>query len=283
MIADVVEALSCPTCQAGLELGDASLVCENGHSFDVARAGYVNLMPSGARGRHEGDDSGMVAARERFLDAAYFEPLAQRLSELAGQGSARVLDAGAGTGYYLREVLDSQEGAIGIALDVSKSAAQRAARAHSRVGAVVCDIWRALPVRDASVDVVLNVFAPRNGAEFRRVLQPEGSLLVVAPAAHHLSELTVPAGLLKVDERKEERVRAEFDPHFACAAEEPLEFEMRLERSAAEALIEMGPSARHLGDRDLDARLAGLSWPLAVTAAMNVSTFSPRQRIRDPA
>jgi 23S rRNA (guanine745-N1)-methyltransferase len=275
MIADMVEALSCPACGRDLELGDGRLTCRSGHSFDIARAGYVNLMASTARGRHEGDDANMVAARERFLDAEHFAPLAQSLAERAPPGAARVLDAGAGTGYYLREVLDSHEGASGIALDASKSAAQRAARSHPRVGAVVGDIWRGLPIRDASVDVVLNVFAPRNGAEFRRVLQPGGVLLVVTPAAHHLSELTVPPGLLKVDERKGERVRAELSPHFTCVAEEPLEFEMHLGRPDAQALIAMGPSARHLEDGDLEARLAGLSWPLAVSAAVNVWTFRP--------
>jgi 23S rRNA (guanine745-N1)-methyltransferase len=277
MIDHIVEVLRCPTCRRDLELGGGRLTCGNGHSFDLARAGYVNLMPSTTRGRHEGDSAGVVAARERFLEAGHFAPLAQCLAERAGSDVARVMDAGAGTGYYLREVLNALEAASGMALDASRSAAQRAARAHPRVGAVVCDIWRELPLRDTSVQLVLNVFAPRNGPEFRRVLESSGTLLVVTPAAHHLSELTGPAGLLQVDEHKEERLRAEIEPHFTLVTEELLGFTMSLQRREAKALIAMGPSARHLAESDIDTRLAGLSWPLEVTAAMNVWTYRPRQ------
>lgn len=283
MNGNIVAALRCPVCGLGLSLGEGRLTCANGHSFDLARAGYVNLMPSGARGRHEGDDAAMVAARERFLEAGHLAPLASLLAERAGGGTGLVLDAGAGTGYYLRELLGVRKAASGIALDASRSAAQRAARAHPRIGAVVCDIWRELPLHDASVQVLLDVFAPRNGSEFRRVLDSTGVLLVVTPADGHLRELAGPAGLLSVDARKDERVRGELEPHFVLEATGPLEFTMRLERRDAEALIGMGPSARHLGESDLDARLSGLSWPLGVTASLNVWTFSPRERIGDPA
>lgn len=275
MIGDIVGALRCPTCADDLALSEDRLECDNGHSFDLARAGYVNLMPTSARARHEGDSPEMLAARERLLEAGHFAPLARSLSERSGPEPGLVLDAGAGTGYYLREVLNSLPAATGIAVDASKNAAQRAARAHPRIGAVVCDVWRELPLGDASVQVVLNVFAPRNGTEFRRVLASDGVLLVVTPAADHLGELVGPAGLLSVDERKEQRVRAELEPHLALEATEPLEFQMHLERAEAQALAQMGPSARHLAEGELENRLAGLSWPLDVTAAMRLWIYRP--------
>jgi 23S rRNA (guanine745-N1)-methyltransferase len=140
---------------------------------------------------------------------------------------------------------------------------------------VVCDIWRALPLRDASIRAALNIFAPRNGPEFRRVLEADGALVVVTPSAHHLEELAGPAGLLSVDERKEERLLAELEPQLAAVSREPLEFELRLEPDDARSLIQMDPTARHLGQDELDARLDGLSWPLTATAAVLVWTFRP--------
>jgi 23S rRNA (guanine745-N1)-methyltransferase len=267
-------------CARGLELDERRLVCGDGHSFDVARGGYVNLLPSGTDARHEGDTADMVGARERFLAAGHFAPLARAVTERAGEFVAQseaawVADLGAATGYYLGEVLDALEGCAGVALDASKFAARRAARAHPRAGAVVCDIWQALPLRDASIRVALNIFAPRNGREFRRVLDASGALLVVTPSAHHLQELAGPAGLLSVDERKEERLLAELEPELAPVAKEPLEFELRLERDDARSLIQMGPTARHLGAGDLDARLDAMSWPLTATAAVAVWTFRP--------
>ena len=273
MIADVVRVLRCPTCTLELEAGDGRLVCANGHSFDIARAGYVNLMRSAARGRHEGDSAEMVAARERFLGAGHYEPLARALHKRVPRSAAHVLDVGAGTGYYLRDM----PGAA-VALDASRYAAQRAARAHPRAGAVVCDVWRELPLRNACIPVALNVFAPRNGPELRRVLTSNGILLVVTPKAEHLRELAGVIGLLQVDELKEQRLLAELEPHFDAADREPVDFELRLERSDAQDLVQMGPSARHLGASDLDAGLGSTSWPLKVTAAMDLWTFIPNAR-----
>jgi 23S rRNA (guanine745-N1)-methyltransferase len=277
MLAEVASVLRCPVCGLGLELREARLVCDQGHNFDIAREGYVNLMPG--RVRHEGDSSAMVEARERFLAGGHFEPLAAlvagRAAAVALAERPVVLDLGASTGYYLRAVLDSVDSARGVALDASKFAARRAARAHDRVGSVVCDIWHELPVRDLSVQVALNVFSPRNGPEGARVLAPDGALLVVTPEAEHLAELVGPAGLLSVDERKEDRVRAELEPHLSLVAADPFEFELNLGRSDARALIEMGPSARHLSADEIEARLDAFSWPLPVTGAVKLWIFRP--------
>src|SRR6185503_17875502 len=127
-----------------------------------------------------GDTPEMVAARERFLGSGHFQPLATALGDLlehgfAGQGS--IVDLGAGTGWYLAALLDRFPDATGIALDVSKPALRRAARAHPRAAAVGCDAWGPLPLRDHVAGAVLNVFAPRNAAEIARVLAPDGAAL----------------------------------------------------------------------------------------------------------
>ena len=94
-----------------------------------------------------------------------------------------MLDLGAGTGHHLAGVLDALPGALGIALDTSRPALRHAARAHADIAAVVADVWQALPIADATVDLVLDVFSPRNGAEMARVLKPGGAALVVIPTA----------------------------------------------------------------------------------------------------
>ena len=164
-----------------------SLRCGAGHTFDIARQGYVSLLPAGSKGGG-GDTAAMVQARADFLAAGHFTGLAAVLAEAAGAAagwaaaSGCVVDVGAGTGYYLAAVLDRLPQRAGLALDISKFALRKAARAHQRIGAAVCDSWRRLPVADSAAVLALNVFAPRDGAELCRILHPAGSLLVVTPA-----------------------------------------------------------------------------------------------------
>jgi 23S rRNA (guanine745-N1)-methyltransferase len=244
MLDTIVAALRCPTCREPLaDEGDA-LRCPRRHAFDVARQGYVNLLAG--RSPHTGDSAEMVADREAFLAAGHYDFVAQALARTAArEAPGLVLDAGTGTGRYLAAVLDAVPTATGLGLDVSKAALRRAARAHPRAGAACADLWRPLPLADAAADAVIDVFAPRNGPEFRRVLRPGGALLVVTPAADHLAELIDAHGLLKVDPDKAGRVAESLGAHFT--AETSTTHRRRLTLTAAEVrtLIGMTPSARH--------------------------------------
>ena len=120
-----------------------------------------------------------------------------------------VLDVGAGPGWYLAGAVEPVDARIGLALDSSRFAARRAARAHPRVAAVVADAWSALPVRTASISTVLSVFAPRDLAEFARVLEPGGRVVAVTPEPEHLAELRERFGLLAVDEGKSDSLAAD--------------------------------------------------------------------------
>jgi 23S rRNA (guanine745-N1)-methyltransferase len=276
---DVLAHLICPVCGGDLTDAGSAVRCPAGHSFDVARQGYVNLL-AGAASPGTADTPAMVQARADFLAAGHYAPLTDALSRtvvpLAGAApSTVVLDAGAGTGHYLAAALDAVPAAAGIALDVSKHALRRAARAHPRIGAAVADVWRPLPVRTGSVSVLLNVFAPRNGAEFRRVLRPDGALVVVTPAAGHLAELVGPLGLLAVDDRKDDRLAGALAPYFRAAARTDLTVPLRLSRVDAGAAARMGPSAHHLDAADLAVRLAALPAPVPANAAFTVSVYQP--------
>jgi 23S rRNA (guanine745-N1)-methyltransferase len=287
VLSDVCELLACPLCGSAFRLLPSALRCAGGHSFDIARQGYVNLMPGGAR-PGTADTAEMIAAREEFLSAGHYAPLARMVADLAaaavpsGPAPASVLDAGAGTGYYLGAVLDrlrsrpGPPGAVGLAMDISARALRRAARAHPAAGAVVCDLWKPFPVRTSAVSLIINVFAPRNGAEFRRVLRADGALIVVTPAPGHLAELIRAGELLTVDSRKDERLAASLTGHFTLASRAERAFGLRLSRAGAMALIGMGPSARHAGAAVTRARLARLAEPITVTAAFRISVYQPR-------
>ncbi|WP_018657004.1 putative RNA methyltransferase [Actinomadura flavalba] len=267
MLADVVDDLRCPVCTGPLALRDRDLRCAAGHAFDIARQGYANLLPGSAR-PGTADTPGMVTARAEFLGAGHYAALTDALAvRLAG--ARRVLDAGAGTGHYLAAVLSGD--ATGIALDVSKYAARRAARAHPRAGAVVADLWRPLPVRDASMDAVLNVFAPRNAAEFRRVLRPDGALHTVTPGPGHLAPLIADLGLLSVDADKTARTDARLAGHFTLDARTTLQAAARLTHAEIATLVGMGPNAHHIDADELRRRVAKLTDPYEVPLAFVLS------------
>lgn len=276
MDAHVVAKLRCPVCGEPLDAAPGALRCPRGHSFDVARQGYVNL--SAGRSGHSGDTAEMVAARAEFLSAGHYDFISAALVEAARaayQGGL-VLDAGAGTGRHLAAVLDALPAAPGLALDVSKPALRRAARAHPRAGAALCDTWGRLPVADGSAGVVLDVFAPRNGPEFRRVLRPGGVLLVVTPAPDHLAELVERLSLLRVDPDKAERVAASLDGHFDLAGERPLTRTLTLSPREAATLVGMGPSAWHTTPVALDG-------PVTVTASVRLGVYVERSTSSQPA
>lgn len=273
MLSDVLEFLSCPSCGADLGFDNRVVSCVNGHSYDVARQGYVNLLGGGA---HTGtaDTAAMVAARERFFAAGHFDPLmgavageTQRL--MNGRHTGCVIDVGAGPGHYLAAVLERLPGWVGLALDLSKYALRRAARSHPSVGAVACDVWQPLPVRAETARLVLDVFAPRNASEIRRVLQPDGALLTVIPTTDHLREVVAPLGLLTVDEDKPDRARRQLAGHLTLVRETPVQFTMTLGAADVEALVAMGPSAWHADP----ARAAALPEPVEVTASVTLSEY----------
>ena len=169
MIDGALPYLRCPVCGQRLaHAGDQAIRCDQGHSFDIARQGYVNL--TAGRSPHSGDSAEMIADRAAFLAEGHYDFIAESLAEtakapaeIAGApadtvrpDAGLVLDAGTGTGDYLARVLDARPGAPGLGIDVSKPALRRAARCHPRAGAALVDLWRPLPLADASVSVLLH-------------------------------------------------------------------------------------------------------------------------------
>jgi 23S rRNA (guanine745-N1)-methyltransferase len=269
--------LRCSVCAAELAAAGHALRCPRGHSFDVAKQGYVNLLHAGVAAG-TADTPEMVAARVEFLRAGHYAPLSRLLAATAAglTGSGLVVDAGAGTGHYLAEVLDAAPGVAGLALDVSAPALKRAARAHSRIGGAVWNLWQDWPVGSGVADLVVNVFAPRNAAEFHRVLRPGGTLVVASPGQGHLAELATTLGLLEVDRDKEQRLDSTLGGHFELVDRVEREAGLTLGPEHARHAVLMGPNAHHLHRDGLGERLAALTGPVRATAAFVVSTYRPR-------
>jgi 23S rRNA (guanine745-N1)-methyltransferase len=255
---------------------------------ELLAAGHFDFLSAAlAQAAHE---ALAQAARDAFAQAAQQavvddpEPWGggNRATAARGHAGAQtgapglIVDVGAGPGHHLAAVLDRLPHHHGLALDVAKPAVRRAVRAHSRADAAVCDAWRGLPLADACADIVLNVFAPRNGAEFRRVLKPWGALIVVTPRPGHLAEVAAALGLVSIDPHKERRLETALGRLFSLESQAAHESRLILGRSDAARLVAMGPSAWHNDPARATARLARLPEPLSATAAVDLRVYRPR-------
>ncbi|MEO5780475.1 methyltransferase domain-containing protein [Arthrobacter sp. PAMC25284] len=284
MLPAPVPPLLCPVCRDSLAPGGdggRSLVCAAGHSFDAAKQGYFNFLV-GKGTVFEADAADMVAARFDFLTAGHYQPLADAVAALAAPALNRVpggpaplvLDTGTGTGHYLRTLLDRDPGVAAIGLDISKFALRRAARLNPEALNLVSDVWQPLPVADGAVDVVTVVFAPRNAAEFARVLRPGGRLVVVTPRPGHLADVAGQTGMLGIEPAKEERLATSLEGFFSPVCTQELDLELSLAPGDVANLALMGPAGHHLDRGQLAARVAGLPPLTAVSARFRISVFA---------
>ncbi|MCZ2404065.1 SAM-dependent methyltransferase [Paenarthrobacter sp. Z7-10] len=294
MYPSAIAALLCPVCaesfcaesfrtqgpehspaSAGTAAGSPALVCASGHTFDVAKQGYVNFL-TGAGTSFLPDTAGMVAAREEFLSTGAYRPLADALATLvASKVSAGdlVLDAGTGTGYYLSAIQRAAD-VTSIGLDISKFALRRAARANPETVNLVWDVWRPLPIAANAVRAVVVIFAPRNAAEFARVLGPNSVLLVVTPLPGHLAEIADEAGLLGVQPDKQEALESSLAEFFTPVSHQNVEYYLLLGREDVARAAMMGPAGHHLDPEVLRARVAFLPEQTTVAAKFRISAFS---------
>ena len=184
--------LVCPVrgCHLPLLRAERRLLCAHGHSFDIARSGYANLLqPQERRSNQPGDTSAAVAARRRLHDRGVTEPMRRALADLmAASPSDIVLDAGCGDGFYLG-TLARHIGFDGHGVDISTPAVDAAARRYSGCEWIVANADRYVPYAGSSFSIVLSITARMNASEFRRVLRAGGKLILALPAPDDLVEL----------------------------------------------------------------------------------------------
>lgn len=188
----------CPVCKKKLKKLDNVLHCQNGHSFDIARKGYVNLLTTNKRNpKNSGDNAEMVKSRTNFLNKNYYLPLAERIAQTAKQNlngkTPMVIDSGCGEGFYTCVYAKALPDAKIFGIDISKSAVSHCMTRVHISGLQNCEFAVAssfeLPFIKESADMIISTFAPVSNDEYARVLKKGGKLIVVSPSAKHLFEL----------------------------------------------------------------------------------------------
>lgn len=228
-----MRALACPIDLLALVRRDATWRCAQGHSYDVSRDGYVNLLPPGKPSRQNaGDDVDSIHARRRFLDAGHYAPLQKRLAALSRElsGDGATLDVGCGEGYYTAALAGREV----IGVDLSRAGIRLAARRHKDATFAIANALT-LPVVTAGVDLAVSVFAPVVPDEFARITAPGGHVVLAVPAANHLA--AVRALLYETPQPHDEAVPLLDDERFAL---------LHLEQVVGTAVIDRVETLRDL-------------------------------------
>ncbi len=235
----IQKTFRCPKCFSSLTLSGQSLVCENGHCFDISRKGYVNLALG--RGGSVHYDRALFESRGVILKAGlYAHVLEAARSLLAETNAKRILDAGCGEGYYARAL--AADGFTVYAFDLAKDAIALAAEGGTPVLLMVADMT-AIPLADGSVDAILDAFSPAHYGEYRRVLREGGYTVKIIPGENHLRELrTAAAPLLRHSEYENGAdVEAHFASHFRIVKTVEAEKTFPLSKELLPHLLRMTP------------------------------------------
>jgi 23S rRNA (guanine745-N1)-methyltransferase len=219
-------------CHLPLTREERRVFCPRGHSFDVARSGYLNLLqPQERRSKHPGDSAEAVAARRRLHDRGVMQPLVEAIADFSGASPGdRVLDAGCGEGFYLG-TLARRIGFEAHGLDISTRAVDAAAKRYPECEWIVGNADRFLPYSDNSFSLLLSITARMNMGEFRRVLRDDGRLLVALPAPEDLVELR------GVGRDRVARTVETFAPAFTLAAQRRVSTTADLDAPSVEEVL----------------------------------------------
>ena len=255
----------CPKCGLTLEETGRSFRCTNGHCYDVSASGYVNLLLSNTK--NHGDDAEMVSCRRAFLDAGHYSPLCRALCESAAGYNPRVMiDAGCGEGYYTEEVKATLPECEVYGIDISKKAAEKAAKRVRSAHICVGSIYN-MPYSDESFDALYNVFSPLAPGEYLRVLKPGGAFIMALPAPEHLYELKA----LVYEEVKVKELKDFTLEGFELTDKKDVAFKMDLNNSDLKNLFEMTPYA-HKTSKENIAKLDSVP-ETEVTAAFVIAEY----------
>lgn len=238
----------CPICGGFLSKIEKSLVCGNNHSFDIARQGYVNLLPVGQKhSLHPGDDKEMLNARREFLNSGLYEPIAEKVTAkicelLSGMVSPVILDVGCGEGYYTRKIKDSIYGAICAGVDISKDAARMACSRGKDIEYSVATASH-LPFETGSADLITAMFSLVCEDEFARVLRNGGYIVEVTAATEHLIELK---RVIYDEVFPQDKHPAPCGEHFKEISCDNYSFKITVDKSLLSSLLTMTPHIRRI-------------------------------------
>ena len=247
-------AFACPICQENLTLVESSLKCNNRHSFDLAKFGYVNLAPQIKQSANY--DKENFQNRQQILEAGFYQAILEGVSDLleANPSAKTVLDIGCGEGFYSRKLQETHSDKTFYAFDISKDSVQIAAKSEANwaVNWFVGDLAR-LPLQDASMDILLDIFSPANYGEFRRVLSKDGILIKVIPTKNHLKEIRqkVQDQLTKKDYSNQD-IKDHFQEHFTILSSQTASLTKTITANHLQALLSMTPLLFHVDQTKID-------------------------------
>lgn len=243
----LLPTLRCPQCGTVFSLRDhRSLVCASGHCFDLSRKGYINLAP-GHNQQAEKYDADLFESRRQVLDRGFYTPVMEALERMIRShvampdGPFALLDAGCGEGTYARFLSVAFPAAQVLGVDLSRDAIHAAAKSESQVHWLVGDLKR-LPVKNGSINALLNLLTPADYQEFGRVLAPEGILIKVIPGKEYLRQIRQGAQpLLKRDGYDNVLVLEHLSAHADILARETLQYTLPVSPEEATAFQRMTP------------------------------------------
>ena len=247
-------AFACPICQENLTLVETSLKCCNHHSFDLAKFGYVNLAPQIKQSANY--DKENFQNRQQILESGFYQAILEDISDLlATNPSAKtVLDIGCGEGFYSRKLQESHPDKTFYAFDISKDSVQIAAKSEPNwaVNWFVGDLAR-LPIKDASMDILLDIFSPANYGEFKRVLKENGLLIKVIPTENHLKEIRqkVEKQLTNKDYSNQD-IKDHFQNNFTILSSKTASLTKPITAEQLQALLSMTPLLFHVDQSKID-------------------------------
>ncbi|WP_313390585.1 putative RNA methyltransferase [Acinetobacter sp.] len=233
--------LMCPVCRQQLSLNERTWRCENHHSYDVAKQGYVNLhVVQHKHSKNPGDTPESVQARRTFLSAGYYAPLQQAVVEKIRElRIENLLDIGCGEGYYTSAMQAEVLQCVGV--DIAKNAVQVAAKLNKEVTWVV-GTGATLPVLDESIDLCTSLFSPIPKQEILRVLKPKSYLMVVTPAPQHLYAMRETL-FEEVKPHEPEKFVEQLQDEFNLVSEQVIDAPIVLPQADLKNLIAMTPYA----------------------------------------
>lgn len=247
-------AFACPICQENLTLVESSLKCNNRHSFDLAKFGYVNLAPQIKQSANY--DKENFQNRQQILEAGFYQAILEAVSDLLAnsKNAKTILDIGCGEGFYSRKLQERHPDKTFYAFDISKDSVQIAAKSEPNwaVNWFVGDLAR-LPIKDASMDILLDIFSPANYGEFRRVLSKDGILIKVIPTKNHLKEIRqkVQDQLTNKDYSNQD-IKEHFQEHFTILSSQTASLTKTITAEQLQALISMTPLLFHIDQTKID-------------------------------
>lgn len=247
-------AFACPICQENLTLVESSLKCNNRHSFDLAKFGYVNLAPQIKQSANY--DKENFQNRQQILEAGFYQAILEAVSDLLSnsKNAKTILDIGCGEGFYSRKLQESHSEKTFYAFDISKDSVQIASKSEPNwaVNWFVGDLAR-LPIKDASMDILLDIFSPANYGEFRRVLSKDGILIKVIPTENHLKEIRqrVQDQLTNKDYSNQD-IKEHFQEHFTILSSQTASLTKTITAEQLQALISMTPLLFHIDQTKID-------------------------------